>query len=60
LLGVKLNAPRARSILIPGPSAEDKAASAEFNAFWAGKSEMRRFKDGRIIYAVGIIFLSKV
>lgn len=31
-----------------GPSAEDKAAAADFRKFWGDKAELRRFKDGSI------------
>ena len=32
-----------------GPSAEDKAAAAEFRRFWGDKAELRRYKDGTIL-----------
>jgi U3 small nucleolar RNA-associated protein 22 len=32
-----------------GPAAEDKEAAAAFREFWGDKSELRRFKDGRIL-----------
>lgn len=32
-----------------GPAAEDKKSAARFQKFWGDKSELRRFKDGRIL-----------
>jgi U3 small nucleolar RNA-associated protein 22 len=32
-----------------GPAAEDKEAAAAFREFWGDKSELRRFKDARIL-----------
>eukprot|EP00466_Bigelowiella_natans_P001797 jgi/Bigna1/78753/fgenesh1_pg.57_\ len=35
-----------------GPAANDKEAAKQFRAFWGDRSELRRFKDGRINEAV--------
>ncbi|KAF8751089.1 U3 small nucleolar RNA-associated protein 22 [Rhizoctonia solani] len=35
-----------------GPPADDSAGSEAFRAFWGSKSELRRFKDGRILESV--------
>lgn len=51
-VGLRIDPDNAWRIVDKGPAADDKAASQEFRAFWRGKSELRRFKDGAIIEAV--------
>lgn len=36
-----------------GPAADDTEEADKFKAFWGNKAELRRFKDGRILIAVG-------
>lgn len=36
-----------------GPAADDTEEAERFKKFWGQKSELRRFKDGRIVVAVG-------
>lgn len=51
-VGLVLNPEFSQRLIIHGPSAEDKQASAAFRKFWGRKSELRRFKDGSIIESV--------
>ncbi|KAK7207462.1 Nrap protein [Myxozyma melibiosi] len=51
-IGLLLNPEHSERLVIHGPSAEDKQASAEFRKFWGRKSELRRFKDGSITESV--------
>lgn len=51
-LGVILNPDECTRLVDHGPSAEDVAGSTEFRDFWGEKSELRRFKDGRILESV--------
>lgn len=51
-VGLRIDPDNAWRIVDKGPAADDKAASQAFRAFWKGKSELRRFKDGAIIEAV--------
>lgn len=48
-IGIMTNAETARRTVDHGPSAENKAESAEFRKFWGEKAELRRFKDGSIL-----------
>lgn len=48
-VGLLLDPANASRTVDHGPSAEDKEASAVFQAFWGEKSELRRFKDGSIV-----------
>ncbi|XP_053670273.1 nucleolar protein 6 [Anopheles nili] len=47
-LGISLNRTDAFNLVDKGPEAIDAAASEAFRAFWHGKAELRRFKDGSI------------
>jgi hypothetical protein len=51
--GLLLNQVRAKSVLDVGPSADNTEESDKFKEFWGSKAELRRFKDGRIVVAVG-------
>lgn len=53
-VGLVLNPTHAFNLVHLGPAAdsEDTAALAEFQELWGSKSEMRRFKDGRIAESV--------
>ena len=51
-LGVILNPDECTRLVDHGPSAEDAEGSTEFRDFWGEKSELRRFKDGRILESV--------
>ncbi|XP_035900786.1 nucleolar protein 6 [Anopheles stephensi] len=48
VLGLSLNGTNAFNLVDKGPEAIDTAASEAFRAFWQGKAELRRFKDGSI------------
>ena len=49
LVGILVNPENINRTVDHGPSAEDKAASQDFQKFWGNKSELRRFQDGRIV-----------
>lgn len=51
-LGLTLDQAECWRLVDAGPSAEDEAGSEDFRQFWGDKSELRRFKDGRIIESV--------
>jgi U3 small nucleolar RNA-associated protein 22 len=51
-IGVILDPAEASRLVDHGPSAEDAEGSKDFQAFWGEKSELRRFKDGRILESV--------
>ncbi|KAK4497542.1 hypothetical protein PRZ48_011993 [Zasmidium cellare] len=48
-VGLMVNGDTARRTVDHGPSAENKAETAEFRKFWGEKAELRRFKDGSIL-----------
>uniref|UniRef100_A0A182K7F9 Nucleolar protein 6 n=1 Tax=Anopheles christyi TaxID=43041 RepID=A0A182K7F9_9DIPT len=48
VLGISLNGAEAFNLVDKGPEAIDAVASEAFRAFWHGKAELRRFKDGSI------------
>lgn len=48
-IGLTLDSEHADRIIDHGPSAEDNDAAGAFRTFWGEKSELRRFKDGRIL-----------
>lgn len=52
-IGLLLNFVRSRSVIDMGPAADDTEEADKFKAFWGNKAELRRFKDGRILIAVG-------
>ncbi|ERF71395.1 hypothetical protein EPUS_07423 [Endocarpon pusillum Z07020] len=47
-IGLLLDPDHVDRLVDHGPSAEDKAAAADFREFWGDKAELRRFKDGSI------------
>ncbi|CAE6459247.1 unnamed protein product [Rhizoctonia solani] len=51
-LGLILDQAEAPRLVDYGPPADDAAGSEVFRAFWGSKSELRRFKDGRILESV--------
>lgn len=51
-IGLRLHPFNSKSLVEYGPSYSDKEACAEFQAMWKDLAEVRRFKDGRILYAV--------
>ncbi|KAG8693881.1 hypothetical protein FRC11_002594, partial [Ceratobasidium sp. 423] len=51
-LGLILDQTEAPRLVDYGPPADDAAGSEVFCAFWGPKSELRRFKDGRILESV--------
>ncbi|CUA70802.1 U3 small nucleolar RNA-associated protein 22 [Rhizoctonia solani] len=51
-LGLVLDQTEAPRLVDYGPPADDPAGSELFRAFWGPKSELRRFKDGRILESV--------
>ncbi|EME40115.1 hypothetical protein DOTSEDRAFT_91388 [Dothistroma septosporum NZE10] len=48
-IGLMIDSENAKRTVDHGPSAEGQTASAAFRKFWGEKSELRRFKDGRIL-----------
>ena len=52
LLSVIIDPAACTRVIDVGPDASDTAATAAFRGFWQEKSELRRFKDGRIVEAV--------
>ncbi|KAB5588975.1 U3 small nucleolar RNA-associated protein [Ceratobasidium theobromae] len=51
-LGLILDQSEAPRLVDYGPPADDTVGSEAFRAFWGAKSELRRFKDGRILESV--------
>ncbi|KAG8678213.1 hypothetical protein FRC09_020020, partial [Ceratobasidium sp. 395] len=51
-IGLILDPAEAPRLVDYGPPADDPAGSEVFRAFWGSKSELRRFKDGRILESV--------
>lgn len=51
-IGLVLDQTEAPRLVDYGPPADDPAGSEVFRAFWGPKSELRRFKDGRILESV--------
>ncbi|GAM83181.1 hypothetical protein ANO11243_011670 [Dothideomycetidae sp. 11243] len=49
VIAVRLNSACAQRTVDHGPSADDKAAAADFRKFWGERAELRRFKDGSIL-----------
>lgn len=49
VIAARLNPVNAGRTVDHGPSAEDKAAAADFRKFWGDRAELRRFKDGSIL-----------
>ena len=52
-VGLYVNPLRVKSVIDVGPSADNTEESDKFKDFWGAKAELRRFKDGRIVHAVG-------
>lgn len=50
--GLILDQTEAPRLVDYGPPADDPAESEVFRTFWGSKSELRRFKDGRILESV--------
>ncbi|KAK5135172.1 hypothetical protein LTR08_005558 [Meristemomyces frigidus] len=48
-IGIVVNPDTVNRTVDHGPAAENKAESSSFRKFWAGKAELRRFKDGSIL-----------
>lgn len=48
VIGLLINPETANRLIDHGPSVEEKHESEQFRKFWGEKSELRRFKDGRI------------
>lgn len=51
-IGVVLDPENALRLVDVGPSSSDDGEAKEFRAFWGDRSELRRFKDGRICESV--------
>ena len=51
-IGLVLDQTEAPRLVDYGPPADDPAGSEVFRTFWGSKSELRRFKDGRILESV--------
>ena len=51
-VGIVLDPENALRLVDIGPSSADDVAAKKFRAFWGEKSELRRFKDGRICESV--------
>lgn len=51
-IGVVLSPENALRLVDIGPSSSEDKAAKEFRAFWGDRSELRRFKDGRICESV--------
>ena len=51
-VGINIDASQAFRLVDHGPRPEDTKAVEEFKAFWGDVSELRRFRDGRIVESV--------
>ncbi|PWZ00349.1 Nrap-domain-containing protein [Testicularia cyperi] len=51
-IGVVLDAEQAWRMVEHGPSSQETDKADEFRAFWGKLSELRRFKDGRVLESV--------
>jgi hypothetical protein len=52
-IALKLDPDVAFRLIDRGPPPTDAKRSQEFRSFWGEKSELRRFKDGAIVEALG-------
>eukprot|EP00958_Prasinococcus_capsulatus_P010473 scaffold1025_cov381-Prasinococcus_capsulatus_cf.AAC.9 len=52
LIGVELDAENALRIMDVGPSASEKELSQKFRTLWGERSQLRRFRDGRVTEVV--------
>ena len=52
VIGVRINQDTCHQLVNRGPPADDANQSAIFTSLWGKKAQIRRFKDGAIIYAV--------
>jgi U3 small nucleolar RNA-associated protein 22 len=52
VLGFVLNSTTCHRLVDRGPPAEDAIATQKFIQLWGPKAQLRRFKDGAIVYAV--------
>lgn len=51
-IGILYNAAQALKLVEHGPPPEDAEAAQKFQDFWGEVAELRRFKDGRILYSI--------
>lgn len=51
-LGVVYEGALALRMVEHGPTPEEKEMAADFQAFWGDIAELRRFKDGRILFSI--------
>ncbi|MCO5565388.1 hypothetical protein L7F22_019061 [Adiantum nelumboides] len=51
-VGINLDTSQAFRLVDHGPRPEETQAAEEFKAFWGDLSELRRFRDGRIVESV--------
>lgn len=51
-IGLVLNGEQAWRMVEHGPSSQDVEKAEQFRAFWGKMSELRRFKDGRVLESV--------
>jgi len=51
-IGIMYDPQQAFRLVDHGPRPEDQAASEDFKGFWGDMSELRRFRDGRIVESV--------
>ncbi|GAX25637.1 U3 small nucleolar RNA-associated protein 22 [Fistulifera solaris] len=51
VIGISLDPDTCWRLVDRGPSADDTFASKKFTSLWGTKAELRRFKDGAIIYS---------
>lgn len=51
-VGLRIDPAQAFRLVDHGPRPEDVEAAASFKAFWGSMSELRRFRDGRIVESV--------
>jgi U3 small nucleolar RNA-associated protein 22 len=51
VIGISLDPDTCWRLVDRGPPADDTSASKEFTGLWGTKAELRRFKDGAIIYS---------
>lgn len=48
-IGLKLNSENVNRLVDHGPAVESQSEALSFREFWGEKSELRRFRDGRIL-----------
>lgn len=52
VLGLTLNSDTCFRVVDRGPPADDDEATQRFQKLWGNRAQLRRFKDGAIVYAV--------